>query len=475
MPVERNQKIFLVSVCILLFLAYGTLVLTKPIAQDEGIFLTIGKYLNQGQLPYQDFFDHKPPAIYFLFAGLFKLFGTNVFVVKIALLLSVLGSSVLVIKIGEILKKGTGLIAASIFLFLMTQFEGDFLIAEPFLLLPLLLCLWLLLRFKQDSPWLILAGSALMVAMMFKQTVLLSAIPLLVLALRSTKKRILFFGTGLMLPLVTVGTYLGANGIVAQAWHQVVTLTLTSYPRESIWSVVQFLDGYFLWTLPVWILFLFGVRIHVVHKVHLWALVLLPLPVMFFRHYPHYWVQILPFVALIVSIELIQRRHSRVLTILTLSFCLLIAGGKVVQDAGPNMQLLREQLQAAQILSLEPADSVLAENQFTAFYFLSPQRPLNKFLYLTEITEGEQAEQQTIDDLKKSQSVLVLWPDDDNFAYAKKLQAFLDESQTEAKSSTVPPGGTGAWEMDFSRLGMRVMRYEPVTHAPANGAGLTSQ
>ena len=442
MPVLRRSKFLIVATCTLVFAAFAVLVLTKPITQDEGVFLTIGKYLNQGWLPYQDMVDHKPPAIHFLFAALFMVFGTSVWVIKIALIASVAGTAVLLGKISELLKPGAGWYAATIFLFLMTQFEGYFLITEPFMLLPLLLCIWLILRWSQSGRSMFVAGVCAAIVTLFKQTGILSVLPLLLLVYKAPKKSIMSLVAGFVVPFLALGIYLFAKREIGEAWHQVVTLTLMSYPREPLGYILQSLKTNFTWTLPIWMLALVGLSTKIPNKKILGALVLLPLPFMFFRHYPHYWVQVLPFVALISAAVLVKFRKPA-LTVATLVFCLAIANGKVSQDMGPNYNRLRAQFDVAKILRDDPAKVVLAENQFSGFYFLLPQKNLNKFLYITEITNAVGAEQQTISDLQRSQSVIILWPEDPNFAYAKDLQKFILEN--------------GVTEKEFLEMGMRVM------------------
>lgn len=403
--------------------------------------MAIGKYINQGLLPYRDLFDHKPPAIYFLFALLFKVFGPNLWVAKILLIISTIGAAVLIKKIGELLKPGTGWYSAIIFLFLMTQFEGNRLIAEPFMLLPLLLSLWLLLRSNQDRRLIFIAGLSLSIAVLFKQTAILSALPIVVLAFISIKKQLPVFVVGLAVPWLLLGTYLLLNDLLAEAWRQVVVLNFTSYPREPLGYVLQYLLLIFLWTLPVWILAIIGWPRLAQYKKTILALLLLPLPFMFIRHYPHYWVQLLPFVAIVAAAGLVGLRQLKWLVPATMVFCLTIAGGKIGRDASVNYQKLQAQFNAARMIEADSrlrgndsATKVLAENQFTAFYFLLPGQPLNKYLYLTEITAPDKAEQQTIIDLQNNPSTLILWPIDPQFAYAKHLQNFILNTTVEART-----------------------------------------
>lgn len=436
-PTGRTWRIFLIITSLLVFLAFLVLVITKPISQDEGVFLTIGKYINQGLIPYRDLVDHKPPAIYFLFASLFKLFGTNVWVIKIALILSTLGTGVFVKKITDHLKSGAGWYAAIIFVFLLTQFEGYYLIAEPFMILPLLLAWWLIVRRPHSSGWLVVAGACLGLVILFKQTGLLSVISLLILGFTRTSKRVMLL-LGFFLPLLLTLLYLKANGAVGAAWHQVVILTLTHYPPESLSYVLKTLSWNFLWTFPMWVLLVVGFKAQLQNRKMIWSMIVLPLPFMVVRHYPHYWVQVLPFVAIIAATALIHLRSAH-LKVAMLIFCVAIASGKVGQDALPNYSKLQTQFKTAEILnadaSLRRDDGstlLLAENQFTGFYFLLPLRPLNKFLFITEITDADGAQQKTIDDLPRNPGTLILWPDPSR-AYAQSSQEFIYTSTKPTK------------------------------------------
>lgn len=428
----------------LIFVAYAALVLTKPITQDEGVFLAIGKYLSQGQVLYQDIFDHKPPGIHLMLAGLFAIFGTSIWAAKAMLILSVLGSTILVKNISERLKDGSGWYAAGIFAFLMTQFEGYFLIAEPFMLFPLLLATWIFLRANRTWPWLFTAGALLGISVLFKQTAVFSVVPIMGLALMRSKRGLLPVLVGLIAPWFFAALWLLSHGALDQAWHQVVRLTLTEYPAEPITFVLAALKNNFWWTLPIWILAILAWRPDFKHKRLIWALVLLPLPLMFYRHYPHYWVQVLPGVAILAAAVLADIR-VRAIGLATIIFCIAVAGGKIGQVAVANWQKLQAQFAVAKELSVDSGfrrndnkERLLAENQFTAFYFLLPLQPLNKYLYITEITDAEGAQKKTIEGLQRQPDVLVLWPTHER-AYAKEAQEFIQEKSI--KGTTYPKLG----------------------------------
>ena len=54
-----------------------------PLDRDHGVFLTIGRCILDGGVPYADCWDTKPPGIFFLFAGIAKLFGESFWGVRI--------------------------------------------------------------------------------------------------------------------------------------------------------------------------------------------------------------------------------------------------------------------------------------------------------------------------------------------------------------------------------------------------------
>ena len=48
---------------------------TLPLDRDEGTYSYIAWRMSEGELPYKDAFDHKPPVLYFLYKAAFDAFG----------------------------------------------------------------------------------------------------------------------------------------------------------------------------------------------------------------------------------------------------------------------------------------------------------------------------------------------------------------------------------------------------------------
>jgi len=70
--------IFLGS-CVLLFLGMSL----HPYPYDEGLVLTAAMRVAAGQVPHRDFYANYGPAQFYILAGLFKLFGSSVFVERL--------------------------------------------------------------------------------------------------------------------------------------------------------------------------------------------------------------------------------------------------------------------------------------------------------------------------------------------------------------------------------------------------------
>jgi len=65
----------LVATAIVFVLVRALPILSFPMGNDQGTYLTIGRGLLDGKLLYRDLWDNKPPGIFIAYAGIAKLFG----------------------------------------------------------------------------------------------------------------------------------------------------------------------------------------------------------------------------------------------------------------------------------------------------------------------------------------------------------------------------------------------------------------
>lgn len=417
-----NRKI-LTIIFILLFTVLIAMTLAKPLAQDEGVFLTIAKGIANYQLPYRDFFDHKPAGIYFALVPLIKLFGCSVLAPKILLLLVNLATIIFAFLISEKMKI-SGLISSIFITFGMIFFESNFIIAEPFVVLLLALSAYLALNAKIPKNY-VYVGVAIGVAILFKQTATINLLAVLVVLLLSRKwQSSLYTVVGAAVAIFLFVVYLWQNNLAGLAYDQIILANISSYPREPFTQVIRNLLPSFLATVPLWIFATIG-GLKYWRKIPKLILLfaLLPIPFFLIRHYPHYWLQVMPFVAILASYSFakitLKLRWMLLASIILISII-------PISRLGQNFILLREQIAISNYISKQNERYLLAENQASPYHYLTDKIPLNKYLYITEVNDWrENSERSTISDLEHNQDVLVVWPSDPDFAYAKRLQKYI--------------------------------------------------
>jgi len=166
------EALLLVAICLLPVLVYLP-VLRTPFVSDEGVYATIAQGLLDGKIPYRDLFDNKPPLIYGWYAFSFLLFGESVVAPRIvaALLLSFTTLS-LFGQVRMVLPGGVAYVAAGLFaLSTGLPFVALHANTEAYMLLPLVtsLAAFTIGMRRGRLGWFLLAGALGALAMMTKQ------------------------------------------------------------------------------------------------------------------------------------------------------------------------------------------------------------------------------------------------------------------------------------------------------------------
>ncbi len=115
---KRIKEIVIVS-CILLFAGIIRIPsLTQPLGPDQGIMSVIGKGILNGGVPYRDFWEMGSPPIFFTYALMFKIFGTNMAAIPIAdTLISMLTTFLVFLLSNHIWGRKVGYLSALFFAF----------------------------------------------------------------------------------------------------------------------------------------------------------------------------------------------------------------------------------------------------------------------------------------------------------------------------------------------------------------------
>lgn len=106
--------ILLVIISLLLYIPIAYL--NYGIFYDEGGFMFMAKKILEGSLPYKDYFDQKPPGIYYSFALFFLILGKSLFTIRIFVFIFNIGIAYNIYLIGmELNKEFIGKIASLIY------------------------------------------------------------------------------------------------------------------------------------------------------------------------------------------------------------------------------------------------------------------------------------------------------------------------------------------------------------------------
>ena len=125
-----------------------------PFGRDQGVFAVFGSSILEGQVPYSDIFDIKPPLIFYIYALAFKMFGTSVISLRIFdFIYSLLTCLMLYFFVKKILKDSfAALIAPPIYSFLYFSL-GFWHTAQPESYMGLWIIMGLYLYFESKSFW----------------------------------------------------------------------------------------------------------------------------------------------------------------------------------------------------------------------------------------------------------------------------------------------------------------------------------
>lgn len=421
----------------LLFLGFLLLSLTKPLYQDEGVFLTIGRGVAEGKLPYLDFWDHKTPGIYLLFGALSSFFGTKIILYKIFIWLVNFLTAILVYGISERFRKGAGSFASVIFLLSLVFFEGNYLGAGPFLALLITLATWLLMKYPGQRRAVFAAGISAGLAILFKQTAILSLLPLLFLLHIENRASKKYFFSGTLLVGLSLFVYLTASGILNRFLAQAISANFSSYPPEKLTKVLQsWWDNLRrLW----WVFLGAGCAFLPYDKIKreqwvILALAIIPISAFLIRDYPHYWLQVIPFWSVLAGIGLLgiwELKQARLKYLFSIAILITMAGNLswfFWMYAHINKPLQTEETLVTEALRGRAEAKILVENRYTGFYFLSGRENLIPYLYLTEVNEGDSARLKTLEAIKNEDNLLILWPHDQDLVYAKEIGDWIERN-----------------------------------------------
>lgn len=301
---------------------------------DEGIYLALGQGIRKGLVLYSQIHDNKPPTLYYLAA-----FFQTVFGFRFLLLVWMIPTLYFFWKLSfHFLSKGRKL-AFVVFLILTSIpfVEGNIANAEIFMLLPTIAGFLIVLNSKKMLSF-FYAGLCLGLALTIKIPVFIEFVFLVLWLYFENKKdigllkKIAYLSLGFIFPLFLFGIYFYFIGAFPDFFSAAILQNfgyLSSWAKgvhtASIGQGGLFLRGLFLLVFLVCTYFLLVKKI--ISKnfsfVLFWFGFAIFAALLSGRPYPHYLIQVLPPLSLLVSF-LFEKERAKYLTILFLLVFFLI-------------------------------------------------------------------------------------------------------------------------------------------------------
>ena len=439
----RNEKIIL-TLSIVLIGVLHVIFLFKSVSRDAGAFLTIASGILKGNLPYVNYFDHKPPGVYYLLASFLAL-KNSIYAAKLGTMLFNMATAVVLFFIGKKLWiKEVGILSDIFYLTGLLVYEGYYVLTEPFLAFFSSLAILCFVEHYHTKkyPYLFLSGIMIGISMLFKQTGILTLFGIFffyLLEIIKSKRIVLHIkdGTmlsmGFLLPIVLASFYFYSVNALNDLIYCVFSVNLHSYGTNSIVAFLYYNYNDLFYFPLIWILSISGVVIAVVQHFKTYnknqnkeifisiMLIFSAIPIVI-RQYPHYYIQILPFASLLASYTIFKLKEpmksileSDRLKIVAIFVILALIAPTLVQISigaySVKSYNLNDELEIADYIKshTKPDEKIFVIAAQPEYYFLSNREPMNKNIYLLPINlNNTYTEESIIQDLKDEEIRYVL-------------------------------------------------------------------
>ena len=460
-PVARGvslaQAALIGTICLLPVALFAPFMF-DPFMRDEGVYAATAQAMLRGDIPYRDAFDNKPPMIYAWYGASFLLFGENVWAPRLLASFALSLTTLLVYFEGRLLFSNRfGLVAGVVFAAStgLAVFDTNA-NTEYFMVLPLMAgILSFTLAGRRDSGWLY-AGAGFMsgLSIMTKEVTVFTFVLLLIIVAHRAMavagwpglkaKQFLRPAAWLLAGcaaagMLTVLPFL-LTGSFDDMFDALVIYTL-SYVGFVPWSMrlVTAIKApiYLAWIAGPWAIFSFvGVFRLLRDRIDERCLLLVGWPlstiigiVLAGRFYDHYYVALLPSVALLVPIGIKVLRDSGrragyaiALTVAVSVFPTVILNANVYLQEGPaerhaakygaggptGWETRSEDFAAWIRARTSPDDYIYNLGFQSELYFHADRRSPTRFLFDHPFGADDRYAQQAIEELSANPPVYVI-------------------------------------------------------------------
>jgi 4-amino-4-deoxy-L-arabinose transferase-like glycosyltransferase len=418
----------LILLCLLPVLLYLP-VLNAPFERDESVYATIARGLLEGQVPYRDLFDNKPPLVFGWYALSFVVFGENEVGPRlVAGLLLSLTTLALFAEARLLFSRRVAYLAAAAFaLSSGLPFVALHANTEAYMLLPMVTSLLAFTMGMRSGRlgWFLAAGALGALSVMTKQVAVwnLAALSLTAIVWRwrsggpvAGRAAPLVFlaagSAGVMALLATPFFAAGALGDMAYAnvsYNRLYIAALTFGDRAL--NLAQ--GGVFVFAIAAPLLVAAGLGLVKVllkskraadYLLVAWAVASIAGVAMAGRFYPHYFLHALPAAAVLAAIIAFEycpgrgiRRIPRLVLLAVTAFtavavatnaALYLAPWRSEQRVAPTVFYQKQWAETSEFLGAyiaartSPDDTIFNLGRESQIYFYADRRPAVRYFYL---------------------------------------------------------------------------------------------
>ncbi len=439
--------------------------LKQTISRDEGAFFVIAQGILHGHLPYRDFFDHKPPGLYYLLAPVLAItspfsVSQQIVAVRAVALLANLATAAGLVVLGTRWKRlEVGILAAGLWLTVLPIYEGALVQTEPFSTTAVV---WAFVIASGRPGWRTALGAGLLATLsgLFKQTAIL-AVPGVALVLyagllprgrwfpplRTLLGAAGAFAAGLVAPwLLVVGFFAAQAGL--QPFLNQVIIANFHYPPDPLkvtWKLVQgaFYSMPLAFVLPVIYALVLGVialrapsRLRERLNFGLVAAAmtaLLNLAPFASHGYYHYWLQILPWTLLLCGAAIVDllvvarpaltavgQESDAPLRAAVLPFIMVGLLGFAGSGGRPDISAQYDrQIEGGNwIRQSVPSDArLLVAPAQPEYYFLSGHQPVTDYIYILPVNQSPALLARVNDQISSGAFDYVVWQTNPGMPY----------------------------------------------------------
>ncbi len=309
---------------------------------DEGIYLVLGQAIRKGIALYGQIHDNKPPTLYYLAA-----LSQTVFGFRLLLIFFMIPTIYFFNKLSQLfLSLKASKVATFIFLILTSipLFEGNIANAEVFMLLPTILGIYILAKSKPNTKNIIIAGLLLGFALTIKIPVILEFAFLCfwffisdfssLKKVFSNIKLIIIFAIAFFLPIILCGIYFYFKGAFQPF---LIASLLQNFGYLSSWSAGTHtasvasggIINRFVFLLIAWLLIFILKTKKIISQnfsfILFWFSATVFGVLLSGRPYPHYLIQLLPPLTLLIVILFnFKNRKAQFLSLFSILFFVFI-------------------------------------------------------------------------------------------------------------------------------------------------------